>query len=157
MYLALVVGLMLVLPSLSVLAEAALAHLPLTMPLIGKWFVFWLVGARLFLAGLRQVVQPRYTAEVILGLKSDEPLVLVRELGFANLAMGSVGLASLFMPTWRIAGALAGGVFYALAGLNHAIQPHRNRLENIAMTSDLFAAGLLFADCAHAAWAAGTA
>ena len=35
----------------------------LTAGLVGKWFVFWTVGIQLFLAGLRQIVQPRYTAE----------------------------------------------------------------------------------------------
>jgi hypothetical protein len=28
------------------------------MPFIGTWFVFWPVGVRLFVAGLRQVLQP---------------------------------------------------------------------------------------------------
>ena len=32
------------------------------MPLVGKWFVFWAVGARLFIAGIRQVIQPAFTA-----------------------------------------------------------------------------------------------
>ena len=150
MYLAVVVALIFVLPSLSALAEAVVFHAPLVLALLGKWFVFWFVGVRLFLAGLRQVAQPRYTAHVILGLKSDAPLVLVRELGFANLAVGSVGLASVPVPGWRVAAALAGGIFYALAGINHALRPHRNRLENIAMTSDLLAGALLLAGCARA-------
>jgi hypothetical protein len=46
-------------------------------------------------------------------------------------------------PSWVTAGALAGGVFYALAGLNHIRQAHRGRSENIAMLSDLFAAVIL--------------
>jgi hypothetical protein len=28
------------------------------MPLVGRWFVFWAVGARLLLAGLMQVARP---------------------------------------------------------------------------------------------------
>jgi len=48
------------------------------------------------------------------------------------------------------AGALAGGIFYGLAGVNHAVQSHRNRLETVAMTSDLFAAVVLFAYAAVA-------
>ena len=51
-----------VLPAISVLVEALLrrggADL---MPLVGKWFVFWGVGVRLFIAGVRQVAQPRFT------------------------------------------------------------------------------------------------
>lgn len=100
--------------------------------LIGKWFVFWAVGWRLFLAGMRQIVQPGYTARVILGLKHDESQILVRELGFANVAFGAIGILSLFVPSWRLAAALAGGIFYGLAGINHVRQSHRNKLENVA-------------------------
>jgi len=150
MYLALIVALMVALPALSVGAEIGMAHTPMSMSLVAKWFVFWSVGARLLLAGLRQITQPQYTARVILGHKSDEGLVLVRELGFANVAIALVGIGSIVIPGWRLAGALAGGAFYGLAGLNHALRPHRNRLENIAMLSDLFAAAILLAVCIEA-------
>jgi hypothetical protein len=96
------------------------------------------------------VAQPRYTARVILGLQSDEPLVLVRELGFANLGIGLVGIVSLEVASWRLAAALAGGIFYLLAGLNHVLQPKRNRLETTAMVSDLLAALVLLGVCSGA-------
>jgi hypothetical protein len=139
--------LMLALPLLSIAIEASQSDAAFLTALLGKWFVFWAVGARLFLAGVRQVAQPRYTAEVILGLKSSEVLLVVRELGFANLAIGLVGLVSLVIPGWRVAAALAGGVFYCLAGANHALHSHRNRMENVAMTSDLLAAAVLLGLC----------
>ena len=145
MYLTVVVALMFVIPVGWVVGAVLASHMPLSLVLIGEWFVIWSVGVRLTLAGLRQIVQPRYTAEVILSLKSDESLVLVRELGFANLAIGLVGLGSTFFASWRPAAALAGGVFYGLAGLNHALQAHRGKLENVAMVSDLWAAGVLIA------------
>ena len=145
MYYAIVGFLMFGLPLLSVIADAMLSSPQSAMLLIGKWYVFWAVGVRLLLAGFRQVVQPRYTAQVILGLKSDESLLVVRELGFANLAMGLSGLLSLIFPAWRVPVALAAGVFYGLAGGNHVLQPHRNRLENVAMVSDLFACAVLLA------------
>ena len=102
---------------------------------------------RLALAGVRQIAQPNYTARVILGLKSDDVLLVVRELGFANLAAGLVGLLSLFVPSWRLAAALSGGTFYLLAGVHHAFQADRTRLESVAMTSDLLAAAILLAVC----------
>jgi hypothetical protein len=145
MYLAIVVTLMFAAPLASVAYEIVVGTVPFSLVLVGKWFVFWSVGVRLFLAGMRQVVQPRYTAEVILSLKSEESLILVRELGFANLAIGLLGLGSFFFEGWRSAAALAGGVFYGLAGVNHLLQPNRGRLENVAMVSDLWAALVLFA------------
>jgi hypothetical protein len=100
---------------------------------------------RLLLASLRQIVQPQYTAETILGIKNEESHVVVRELGFANAAIAVVGVGSIIFPAWVTAGALAGGIFYGLADVNHALRPHRNRLEAIAMISDLFVAVVLLA------------
>jgi hypothetical protein len=143
MYYFLVASLMCVLPALSIAIEAAHSGAALGVSLIIKWYVFWAIGLRLLLAGIRQVVQPAYTARQILGLKSDDALFLVRELGFANVAIGAVATASVVMPTLRFAGAVTGTIFYGLAGCSHAFQGHRNRLENVAMVSDLFAAALL--------------
>jgi hypothetical protein len=105
--------------------------------LIGKWFTFWAVGARLFMAGLRQAVQPRFTAHEIFKLEDDSAFPIVREIGFGNLAMGSLGLATLFRPAWLLAGALVGGLYYGLAGLLHLFGKKRNLNENVALISDL--------------------
>lgn len=148
MYYTIVVLLMFLLPAISVVAEMRGSGALLTLLLVGKWYVFFAVGCRLFLAGLRQVLQPAYTARVILGIQGEESLLLVRELGFANLALGILGIASLAIADWLLAAALAGGVFYGLAGVNHALQPHRNQLETVAMVTDLFAAAVLLAVCA---------
>jgi hypothetical protein len=143
MYYAIVAALMFLLPLASIAAEALASAMPLSAPLVTKWFVFWSVGCRLILAGMKQIYQPAYTARKILGLKSDESLILVRELGFANVAMGVLGVLSLFQPPWQLGAALCGGVFYGLAGINHAVQPRRNRLEHVAMLSDLFVSATL--------------
>jgi hypothetical protein len=145
MYLVVVAALMFVLPVACIAGELVLESAPFSLVVVGKWFVIWCVGARLLLAGLRQILQPRYTAQVILSLKSDESLILVRELGFANVAFGLLGLGSAVYPSWRLPAALAGGVFYGLAGANHVLQAHRSRLENVAMFSDLWAAVVLLA------------
>jgi hypothetical protein len=143
MYFVVVVGFMFVLPIICIVGEVLIGNVPFSLVVVGKWFVLWAVGVRLLLAGLRQILQPRYTAQVILSLKSDESLILVRELGFANFAIGLIGVGSVVYASWRPAGALAGGVFYALAGINHVLRPHRNKLEGIAMASDLWAAAVL--------------
>ena len=145
MYLAVVVAFMLVLPIGSIGLSVAAAGVAPSAALVAKWFVIWSVGARLSLAGLRQIIQPRYTAEVILLLKHEESFVLVRELGFANLALGLTGLACVLFPAWVLAEALAGAIFYCLAGFNHLLQPHRSKLEDIAMVSDLLVGCVLAA------------
>jgi hypothetical protein len=145
MYFAAVLSLMLVLPLASLAIDIGLAGSYFSLALLGKWFVIWSVGARLSLAGLKQITQPAYTARTILSLKSDESLVLVRELGFCNLAIGLVGLGGALFPAWIPAGALAGGVFYLLAGINHLRQAERNSLQNVAMVSDLVVGAILLA------------
>ena len=140
MYFLMISLLMLVLPLASIVMEAGLRP---DMAVTGKWFVFWMVGARLFAAGLRQILQPRYTAEAILGLEGEANLVIVRELGFANLALGIGGIATLAAPSWTPPLALVGGIFYAAAGIQHALHAGRNKVQSFAMITDLFAAVVL--------------
>ncbi|MFZ0959360.1 MAG: DUF6790 family protein [Terriglobia bacterium] len=148
MYIFLVVLVMLVIPVMSVIGERYFftSHSS-SVFLAGKWFVFWSVGIRLASAGARQIINPKYTAETILGLKTSEPWIVVRELGFSNLAIGTVALGSIIARTWLTPSAVAGSVFLGLAGANHLAQKNRNRLQNTAMVSDLIACGVLCAYC----------
>jgi hypothetical protein len=111
--------------------------LPL-MSLVGKWFVFWCAGIRLFFAGLRQFLQPRFTTEQIFGARSEDALPFIRELGAANLGTGIVGIASLAKPSFILPVAIAATVFYGIAGIRHATDIGRTRNQNICMISDLF-------------------
>ena len=128
MYLAMVLLLMIVLPVGSIAVDwlAGPAHL---VPLIGKWFVFWAVGMRLAAAGIKQVADPAFTASRIFGIADPASHVIVRELGFGNLSIGLLGLLTLLLPTWIEPAALAGGVFYGLAGAQHLVQGRRNTKE----------------------------
>ena len=152
MYVPIVIALMLALPLISIAAQIILTdhgalHGAAYLAVVAKWYVFWAVGVRLSLAGLRQIVQPRYTAETILRIKGDESLFFVRELGFANVAMGSVGIASLLVPSWVTPAAMLGAIYYGLAGVNHCFHKDRNGLQNVALVSDLFAAAVLATCC----------
>ena len=134
MYLITVLLLMLVLPVGSIGAEHSYFHssVPLIL-LVGKWFVFWGAGVRLFLAGLRQFFQPRFTAEKIFGIRSDDALALVRELGVANFATGIVGMVSLAQPGFVLPVAIIAAIFYGVAGIRHMAERERTRNESIAM------------------------
>lgn len=150
MYYVAVVAFMFALPLLSVAVELMVTNAASGAALLCKWFAFWAVGWRLGIAGIRQIAQPQYTAQTILGIDNSQSQILVRELGFANVAIGLLGVMSLRTPSWQLAAALTGGVFYALAGTNHALQRGRNRLQNVAMLSDLFAAAVLLGTFAMA-------
>jgi hypothetical protein len=146
MYVVLVLCLMLVFPLAGIGIELGRAPL---MFLVGKWFVFFGVGWRLGIAGVRQIVQPRFTAQDIFGLTEPGALVLVRELGFANLGAGVLGIASLWVPSFTLPAAVASSIFYAAAGAMHAFAEHRGLNENVAMVSDLWIAAIL---AAYVAW-----
>lgn len=112
----------------------------------GRWFVFWPVGVRLVSAGLMQILSPEYTAEDIFEITDHSVLPLISELGFANVAMGSIALGSAWLPRWRTPAALVGALYFGLAGLRHLVVGGAfTELRTIAMVSDLFIAVVLAA------------
>lgn len=143
MYPVSVVLLLLVLPAASVIVEMLVRGGADIMQLVGKWFVFWAVGVRLLMAGLRQVARPQFTAEDIFALKDPAALAIVREVGFGNLAMGTLGLLTLAFIGFLVPAAIVGGLYYGLAGAGHALRGHRNTAGQIAMISDFFIFALL--------------
>jgi len=104
---------------------------------MGKCFVFWGRGVRLLLAGLMQATRPSFTASAILGVKDPDAEKIVVELGYANIAMGLLGVLSLFISAWIPPAGLAGGLFMGIAGLKHSTNIERNTKENVAMATDL--------------------
>jgi hypothetical protein len=137
MYLAIVVLLMGVCPLVSIAVETVMKSGADPLFLVAKWFVFWPVGVRLLLAGLRQTANPSFTAKTIFDVQDEAALPIVRELGFGNLSIGLLGALSLLVPSWVVPAALVGGLFYGLAGVQHLRKRDRNGVETIAMVSDL--------------------
>jgi hypothetical protein len=143
MYFLIIALFMLVLPASCVAAELHWLHSSTDfVALIGKWFTFWGVGLRLGLAGLRQAFNPAFTAKDIFEIEDERAQEIVRELGFANLALALVGVLAL-LPGWTPPAALAGAVFFTLAGWKHVVAKERNFTRTVAMASDLFIALVL--------------
>jgi hypothetical protein len=150
-YIAAIIALAVVLPFGSAILEATAWHSGFSfLALCGKWFAFWAGGMRLLLAGLRQTMRPQFTAREIFALDGPEALPVVRELGFANLAMGAAGLLSLPLPGLRFGVALIAGLFYAFAGVQHALADHRSPKRNAAMLTDILIAIVLLVYCVSA-------
>lgn len=137
-----IIAFMIVLPIGSVVVELSTSNAEV-LPSIGKWFVFWGVGARLATAGIKQMVTPEFTAKQIFKIGDPAAAEIVTELGFGNLAIGLIALLTLQFPSWLAASALAGAVFFGLAGTQHIRNGRMNRLEAVAMISDLFIAAIL--------------
>ena len=76
---------------------------------------------------MRQSLQPSFTANTIFGTKGADAYGIVREVGFANLSRGSLGIVSLFRPEWSLPAALVGGIYYGLAGIGQLSNPSITR------------------------------
>lgn len=116
----------------------------LTIELFGKWFIFSAVGLRLFLAGIRQSTNPAFTAREIFHLEGADSFPIVRELGFANLCFGLVGIISLYKPEWRTVSAFASGLYYGIAGFQHLMKKEAGINEKFALWTDLVIFAFLF-------------
>ncbi len=134
-----VVALTLVLPVACVIvAKLGLASPLGVWELAGAWFVFWALGVRQLLAGLRQATNPAFTASEIFCIPSRDGDVIVRELGFANTCMGLAACLSLWLPSWRMCAAFASGSYFGVAGVMHALKGSASANERLALASDLF-------------------
>src|SRR5262245_17180046 len=111
MYAGIVLALLFLLPLGSTGVELLRSTDHFIPALLLKWLVFWGAGIRLLMAGSSQVFRPRYTAN-LLGLQHDDAIMPIRELGFANTAMGVIGTMSLFLWTWRFPAAVMAVLFY---------------------------------------------
>ncbi|NYT85202.1 hypothetical protein [Pollutimonas harenae] len=142
MQLVAIVLLMVVMPIISIVHDVANNQAALVYAL-GKWFVFWGVGWRLVSAAAHQMMRPAYTAKDIFEIDDPAAGKLVLEIGFGNLAIGIPAIASLYFPAWVPALALAGCIFFALAGFQHIRNKATTRAEVAAMVSDLGLAAVL--------------
>lgn len=126
-----------VLPVIGFISEHFIIETDLTFDLFCKWFIFSAVGLRLFLAGIKQVKNPEFTAKQIFHLDSPDSFPILRELGFANICFGLVAIVSLFKPNWRIVSAFASGLYYGIAGVQHGLKKTASINEKFALWTDL--------------------
>jgi hypothetical protein len=144
---------MLILPLASIVIEMFFAPGAGLVMLIGKWFVFWAMGMRLATAGIKQILQPEFTARTIFEIEDAGAMKIVSELGIGNLAAGVISLAGLYFPGWTMPCAVYGVIFFGLAGVRHLGNRHRNRIENVATVSDLWVAAVLAVYVVGRQWA----
>lgn len=135
-----------IIPTAGFFIEHLTHDIPMSFVLFGKWFIFSAVGLRLFMAGIQQSAKPQFTAREIFHIEGSESLPIVRELGFANLCFGLVGIISLFQPEWRMVSAIASGLYFGLAGLLHTTKKTATANERFALWTDwiIFAVLLIY-------------
>ncbi len=136
-YIIVVSAITFLLPAIGTVAQVLVNKDTFSFEIFSKWFIFSAAGIRLFIAGIKQITNPAFTAKEIFHIDSRETLPIVRELGFANLCLGVIGLISLFQPSWRIVSAFGGGLYYGLAGLQHFLKKPAGANEKFAMLTDI--------------------
>ncbi|MGO9317323.1 MAG: DUF6790 family protein [Terracidiphilus sp.] len=142
---------MVLLPIFSIGNEHYILHSPAPlMLLVGKWFVFWSAGVRIFGAGLRQFFQPRFTVEEIFGIRNEGALPFVRELGIANFATGTVGVLSIVQSSFILPVAIIATLFFGIAGIRHVTDKHKNLKQYMTTATDLFVSLALIGYIAYA-------
>lgn len=75
-------------------------------------------------------------------IKSKETYIVIRELGFANIAIGAAALSVVFNTQWLTPVAIAGAIFFGAAFLQHATKRPATKLELIALISDFWIAAI---------------
>ena len=135
-YLLLNISLIFILPLLSITSEFIINKATINWELAAKWFVFWAIGIRLFVAGVKQASSPEFTATKLFNLKHRESYVVIRELGFANISLGMMGILSVINDNWRLIAAITGGLYLGFAGLQHCLKKTDSKNEVIAMLYD---------------------
>ncbi|MBS1745593.1 MAG: hypothetical protein JST21_05445 [Bacteroidetes bacterium] len=137
-YIVIVLVLTFILPAVCALIQILInKDTVFSFELLGKWFIFSAVGLRLFIAGIKQTTDPAFTAKEIFHLDNPESFPIVRELGFANLCFGLIGIISLFLPQWRVVSAFGSGLYYGIAGLQHFIKIPVGLNEKFALITDI--------------------
>lgn len=128
-----------VLPVVGVIADVLILKSEINIfSLMFKWFVFSGVGLRLSSAGLKQLINPSFTAKEIFKVNEENSFTIVREIGLANISFGFIGVLSFFLPEFRLAAAASGGLYFGLAGCLHLFNKRKSRDEIFAMISDYF-------------------
>ncbi len=127
------IALIAVLPIAAALLEARIDQIPLTWPIYWKWFIFWGVGIRLFFKGVKLASAPQFTGLSLSSFKNRESYLLLLELGFANMALGSMGILSVINDQWRLIAAIAGAIYFGLTDMLRLLKKPGSRHELAAL------------------------
>ena len=127
------IALLAVLPIAAAALESRIDNVVLNWPTYSKWFVFWGVGIRLFFKGIKLASAPQITGLSLSSFKNRESYLLLLELGFANMALGSMGILSVINDQWRLIAAIAGAIYFGLADMVRLLKKPDGRHELVAL------------------------
>ena len=118
------IALIAVLPITAALLESRIDQVSLNSANYWKWFIFWGVGIRLFFKGIKLASTPQSHLTLL-------------ELGFANMALGSMGILSVINDQWRLIAAIAGAIYFGLADMLRLLKKTDGRHERVALVYNI--------------------
>ncbi len=127
------IALLAVLPIAAALLESRIDQVDLSWPNYWKWFIFWGVGIRLFFKGIKLASTPQFAGLSLSSFKNRESYLLLLELGFANMALGSMGILSVINDQWRFIAAIAGAIYFGLTDMLRLSKKTDGRHERVAL------------------------
>jgi hypothetical protein len=131
------IALIAVLPITAAGLESRVDHVVLNWPTYWKWFIFWGMGIRLFFKGVKLASTPQFTGLSLSSFKNRESYLLLLELGFANMALGAMGILSVINDQWRLIAAIAGAIYFGLADMLRLLTKPDGRHELVALIYNL--------------------
>jgi hypothetical protein len=118
------IALLTVLPITAALIEFRIDQVPPNATNYWKWFIFWGLGIRLFFKGIRLASTPQSHLTLL-------------ELGFANMALGAMGILSLINDQWRLIAAIAGAIYFGLTDMLRLLKKTNSRHERVALVYNI--------------------
>jgi hypothetical protein len=131
------VSLIVICPVTSAVIEYRFDHSASWGSSLFKWFVFWAVGIRLFYKGIRLASSPQFTGFSLSRLRSRDSYAILLELGFANMALGTMGILSVINDQWRLIAAISAGVYYGLADMIYLVKRPMGQIELVKLLYNL--------------------
>ncbi len=83
-----------------------------------KWFLFWSIGIRLLLIGIKKVLFPLFYIKKVYKSYCNQPNI-IKDFGFSYISIGILGIISLFYDNWKFPTYITGSILYLLIGLNY--------------------------------------
>ncbi len=130
-------------PVISICAEAIIKGIPADPGLMGKWLIFWVAGIRLSLRGIKRIYRRGAAPAIFFNEERKETFLMIRELSFANITIGVMGILSVVNSNWRQIAGLAAAIFFGLSALQHFFIKPVNGKEMAIMVTDIIVFAIL--------------
>ena len=103
-----------------------------------KWFLFWSIGIRLLLIGIKKVLFPLFYIKKVYKSYCNQPNI-IKDFGFSYISIGILGIISLFYDNWKFPTYITGSILYLLIGLNYFKEEyHKFNISNFYNLINIF-------------------